>query len=371
MNPLFQGCARFGYDFSPKQITCYNGYVRFWLLKRKTRRSPVKEKTANKKSDSYLHTYHIVHSHEAYLSDVARNRSFVSALTRHVKPGSTVLDIGSGTGIWAITAALLGARRVVAIERDELLIPIIRNLIKENGVSDRVEVIHGESQRINLDERFDCIVSETIGNQAFEEQIVSTMTDARKRFLKPGGVLIPSFVSLVVATAHMRRRPPNVAAGASVKCEYFELLSLNIPVTMTQKSKIRVISTPKDLLSIDLLRVDAMPDLASLTARWNNIDLTRINCFAVWAEMRLAKGLKLSTLETSNWAPVIYQIKPFKRTKGNVEFVLNMTDKTHYWTASLSNSRDTETQSYSPVFAYTSLQTQLRMAEAFNTLKKG
>ena len=123
--------------------------------------------------DIYLHTQHIFRGQEPLLNDAARNRAFSSALARHVKPGSSVLDIGAGTGIWSIAAALLGAGRVVAVEQDDLLIPIIRDLVRENGVGDKVEVIHGDSRRVRLDERFDLIVSETIGNQAFEEQIVS------------------------------------------------------------------------------------------------------------------------------------------------------------------------------------------------------
>jgi PRMT5 arginine-N-methyltransferase len=43
-------------------------------------------------------------------------------------------------------------------------------------------------------DRVDVIVCETLGNYAFEEDIVETLNDARKRFLKPGGVIIPAGV---------------------------------------------------------------------------------------------------------------------------------------------------------------------------------
>ncbi len=66
-------------------------------------------------------------------------------MRRTVTPGSVVLDIGSGTGIWAIVAAKLGAKKVVAIDMDELLIGVIKMLAAEHGVADRVEAICANS----------------------------------------------------------------------------------------------------------------------------------------------------------------------------------------------------------------------------------
>ena len=312
----------------------------------------------------YLHTQHIFRGQEPLLNDAARNRAFSSALAAHVKPGSSVLDIGAGTGVWSIAAALLGAGRVVAIEQDELLIPIIRDLVRENGVGQTVEVIHGDSRRVRLRERFDLIVSETIGNQAFEEQIAAIMMDAKKRFLKPGGVLIPNSVSLVAAAARLKSPLKQSPAGIPIKCGYFESLNLNIPFMLSDKSRLKIMSDSKELLRTDLGKANNMPDLSNLTARWKDTDAARINCFAVWAEVNLARGVNLSTLETSSWSPVIYLIRPFKQSRGDIEFTLNMTEKSHYWTAALSNKQDKEAQSYSPVFAYTSLVTRIRMAEA-------
>ena len=58
---------------------------------------------------------------------------------------SSVLDIGSGTGIWAIAAARLGAKRVVAIEREPLIAGVIRELAHTNSVSDRLEILIGDA----------------------------------------------------------------------------------------------------------------------------------------------------------------------------------------------------------------------------------
>jgi protein arginine N-methyltransferase 1 len=47
--------------------------------------------------------------------------------------------------------------------------------------------------------RADVIVSETLGNYAFEENIIDTLADARRRHLKDGGVIIPGRISQLVA----------------------------------------------------------------------------------------------------------------------------------------------------------------------------
>ncbi len=57
-----------------------------------------------------------------------------------------VLDIGTGTGILAIAAAKLGAREVLAIDRNELAVETARGNVLLNGVKDRVEVKHEEAE---------------------------------------------------------------------------------------------------------------------------------------------------------------------------------------------------------------------------------
>ena len=172
----------------------------------------------------YNHTHQLVKAHETLLADANRNRLFYRALKKTVRRGTNVLDIGSGTGIWAILAAKMGAKRVVAIEAEPLLIGLLKTLARENGVASRVEVIEGDSRQVELDNEFDIIISETIGNLVFDEQVVPIMIDARERFLKPGGVLIPETVAVVAAAAHLKRRHKRLPAGIPLEYGYLVLI---------------------------------------------------------------------------------------------------------------------------------------------------
>jgi protein arginine N-methyltransferase 1 len=308
----------------------------------------------------YNQTHQLVKAHETLLADANRNRLFYRALKKTVRRETNVLDIGSGTGIWAIVAAKLGAKRVVAIEAEPLLIGLIKALASENGVADRVEVIEGHSTQLRLGNEFDLIVTETIGHVAFEEQIVPTMIDARERFLKPGGVLIPDSMALVAAAAHLKSRHKRLPAGISVEYGYFESLTLNAPVGLNNKTRLKIMSTPKELIRAELTSIKSPPDLHNLTARWTLEDANQINCFAVWVEATLTKDIRMTTMRTTSWSPVIYRIKPFQEAQGEIEFKLTLTSTSNYWTATLSNDQYQEVQSYSPAYAATTLLAHAR-----------
>ena len=66
-----------------------------------------------------------------------------------------------------------------------------------NGVHDKVTLIRGWSRDIELPEPADVLVAEVIGNEPFEEEILETTLDARRRLLKPDARLIPHTLELV------------------------------------------------------------------------------------------------------------------------------------------------------------------------------
>jgi precorrin-6B methylase 2 len=288
--------------------------------------------------------------HELLLRDAPRNRPFHRALAAHVTPDSAVLDIGSGSGLWAITAALLGARKVVAIEMMPMLVGLIKALARDHGVADRVEVIQGDSRQIPLAREFDIVVSETIGHVIFDEQIVEIMADARARFLKPGGVLIPDTATLKVAGAHLRQ-PARLPAGIPGKFGRFSSLLLHGPLALTDKKPLKLLTPPATLVHADLMRLTADPPLGDLTAHWPQQDTARINCFAVWAEMTLTNGIAMSTLDTPSWSVTAYRVKPFAQKHGDLTFRLALTAHTNHWSATLASAAQHETQKFSPDIA--------------------
>ena len=126
----------------------------------------------------------------AMIADEVRMAAFVEALRRAVRPGAVVADIGAGTGIFALLACRLGARRVYAIEPDDA-IQVAREVAAANGLAGRIEFFQALSTDITLPEPADVIVADIGGVLPWFGRHIPAMIDARTRLLKPGGVLIP------------------------------------------------------------------------------------------------------------------------------------------------------------------------------------
>ena len=134
--------------------------------------------------------------HARMLHDDRRTNDYVAAVRAAVRPADIVLDIGTGSGVLAIAAARAGARHVYAVEASDIA-DVAERVFASNDVQDKVTLIRGWSRDVELPERADVLVAEVIGNEPFEEEILETTLDARRRLLKPDARLIPHTLELV------------------------------------------------------------------------------------------------------------------------------------------------------------------------------
>ena len=134
--------------------------------------------------------------HARMLHDDRRTNDYIAALRDAVRPEDIVLDIGTGSGVLAIAAARAGARHVYAVEASDIA-DVAERVFAANRMQERVTLIRGWSREIELPEPADVLVAEVIGNEPFEEEILETTLDARRRLLKPDARLIPHTLDLV------------------------------------------------------------------------------------------------------------------------------------------------------------------------------
>lgn len=130
-------------------------------------------------------------AHVKMLDDRERTAGYIAALREVVRPGSVVVDIGTGTGVFALAAARAGAARVYAIESGQVA-STAESLFAGNDLANQITLIRGRSNAIDLPEPADVIVSEVIGREPLEQHVLEIVLDARERMLKPGGCLVPS-----------------------------------------------------------------------------------------------------------------------------------------------------------------------------------
>ncbi|KAG4948680.1 hypothetical protein JHK85_042533 [Glycine max] len=123
--------------------------------------------------EAYFESYARISVHEQLLKDKARTDAYLHAIIRHEEfiRDKVVLDVGCGTGILAILCAQAGAKRDVEIK-----------------------------------EQVDVIISEWMGYMLLHKNMLESVITARDRWLKPGGLMLPSKATLYMAPVTNTKR---------------------------------------------------------------------------------------------------------------------------------------------------------------------
>lgn len=140
--------------------------------------------------------------------DPLRTNPLYKAIHKVVKRGDVVCDIGAGLGLLTFYALSAGARCVYAIDCDKDSLNVAIEFAKKHGVVDNISFIEGHSSDVYIGEKADVVICETIGSAAFDENILATLKDAKKRFLRRGGKIIPAVIELWGAPATFKIPSP-------------------------------------------------------------------------------------------------------------------------------------------------------------------
>jgi protein arginine N-methyltransferase 1 len=124
------------------------------------------------------------------IMDRIRTSAYQQALAHAIKPGDIVVDLGAGPGLFTLHACRLGAKLVHAIEPNPI-IQVTKEIVQANGFSDRVIFHQVMSFDVELPQPANVVVTDPRGVLPLNERAIPTIIDARRRLLKPGGILIP------------------------------------------------------------------------------------------------------------------------------------------------------------------------------------
>ena len=152
------------------------------------------------KDKIYFNDYATLVQQQGMLQDSVRTSLYQFAMLENTADfaGKTVLDVGTGSGVLAIWAAMAGARKVYAVEATSMS-QHARRLVAQNNLQDVVVVLEGYMEKIELPEKVDVILSEWMGYYLLREAMFDSVLAARDAWLKPGGAMFPSHAVLRMA----------------------------------------------------------------------------------------------------------------------------------------------------------------------------
>ena len=179
------------------------------------------------------------------IADRWRLDGYAKAIARAVRSGDAVAEIGCGPGVFSLLACRAGARRVFAIESEDS-IQFARALAQANGLLERIEFIQSDSRRAELPERANVIVSDIRGTLPLSGSAIRSIEDARRRFLVPGGILIPQKDTLWAAVAEANEYYHGLTAHWK-RCADGLNLSSSLPLVLNEAYSVSF--RPSQLLS--------------------------------------------------------------------------------------------------------------------------
>ncbi|CDY33443.1 BnaC01g32820D [Brassica napus] len=170
---------------------------------------------------AYFHSYAHVRFHEEMIKGIFFFFIvFAYPVLRFDSVLQVVVDVGCGTGILSIFCAQAGAKRVYAVDASDIAVHA-EEVLKANGLSDK---------DVEIEEEADVIVSEWMGYMLLYEVISLFYIHnilSRDRWLKPGGLILPSHATLYMAPiSHPGRYSHIMVFGAT----FMELIFLKLKV---------------------------------------------------------------------------------------------------------------------------------------------
>lgn len=250
----------------------------------------------------YFKSYEDLEVHHIMLNDQPRTDAYRHAINANkaLFKDKIVIDVGAGTGILSVFCALAGAKKVYAIEASNLA-ELMKEVIKENKLTDTIEVIQGRVEDVELPngDKADVLVSEWMGFYLLHEGMLDSVLNARDRLLKPDGAMFPEKADIWAAPCCL----PSLydfwedVHGVSMQCvgKAWRQKKGTSPEVMTIENE-DLLGAGNLVASINLATV-CLADLDKLSVKHvvASNSAGRYQGVCVWFTVRFPSGLILST----------------------------------------------------------------------------
>ncbi|CAL1596569.1 unnamed protein product [Knipowitschia caucasica] len=254
-----------------------------------------KRKLDKSRQDSlYFDSYTDVTIHEEMIADHVRTGTYRTAILRNSESirGKVVLDVGAGTGVLSMFCVQAGAKKVYAVEACSIAEQAVK-IVKHNQMEDKIEVIRGTVETVEIPEPVDVIVSEWMGYALLHESMLNSVLYARDKWLKPGGLMLPSKAELYIAPMsdpvvedrlhfwyHVKDQ-----YGVDMSCmyEFAEKCIKNSDIAVNPVTVEDVLSHPSRFAELDLHTITT-EELRAVRGHFScsSFGCAAVNAFCVW-----------------------------------------------------------------------------------------
>jgi len=153
--------------------------------------------------EGYFEGYGPRYIHELMLRDKVRTCAYRDFFyeNKDLIKDKVVLDVGCGTGILCLFAAKAGAKRVIGIDRADI-IDKAQEIIRTNKYDHVITLIKRKVENVTLPhgiQKVDLIISEWMGYFLLFESMLPTVLFARDKWLAPGGRVYPNQATMFLA----------------------------------------------------------------------------------------------------------------------------------------------------------------------------
>ncbi len=247
----------------------------------------------------------MIESYIQLLAEDARLEAMNRALSIAVRPGDVVLDVGTGTGAFALFAARAGARRVYAVERDEI-VEVAHCLVQANDAAHIVEVIEADAATWVPPEPVDVVVYEDLEDVGIGATVASLASRLR-RYLAPGGRFVPESITVRAAPVenepqHLRSFPWGEGRAYDLDLTPLKSMAAHIRSNCALREE-DLLATPDSFFSH---RVgESLPPQGEATAHFAVLREGIMHGVAVWFDAVLAPGVDWSNAPAEE--PTIWQ----------------------------------------------------------------
>ena len=254
--------------------------------------------------------------HIPMMNEQERNQAFHAGLQAFVTPEKTVFEIGTGSGILAMMAAQLGAKQVTTCEAVSLVADTAAKIVARNGFQDRVKVLSKPSHAVqlgaDLPAKADILLHEVFSSELLGEHVLPAIEDAKARLLKPGGQVLPSAASIMVALVGGEALGKNLHVGTSFGFDLSDFNAIHPKKRPLYREDLDpvLLSAPVEAFRFDFMKQSSFP----AERRKLRIPVTQGGlCYGViqWIRIELGAGIVFENhparrKTVSNWQHTVY-----------------------------------------------------------------